>query len=160
MLSSGIFPSRLKFAEVKPLFKTGEKNNICNYQPISLLTSFSKIFEKVIHKRLIQHINNNQILTATQFGFRYKSSTDLAAYTLTHEILTALNNKITVGGIFCDLHKAFDCVNHNILQSKMVFYGIVGKTGNLIKSYLQDRYQRVVLKKRHNKLLLGMGTNN
>ena len=113
----------------------------------------------VIRNRLTQHINNNQILTAAQFGFRYKSSTDLAAYTLTHEILTALNNKITVGGIFCDLHKAFDCVNHGTLLSKMEFYGIVGKTGSLIKSYLQNRY-RVVIKKRHSKLLLGMGTDN
>ena len=66
-------------------------------------------------------------------------------FTLTHEILTALNNKITVG-IFCDLHKAFDCVNHGILLSKMEFYGIVGKTGNLIQSSLQNRYQRVVIK--------------
>ena len=71
-------------------------------------------------------------------------------------ILTALNNKITVGGIFCDLHKAFDCVNHGMLPSKMEFYGIVGRTGNLIKSYLQNRYQRVMIKKGHSKLLLGM----
>ena len=159
MLSSGVFPSRLKFAEVKPLFKTGEKNNICNYKTISLLTSFSKIFEKVIHNRLTQHINNNQIPTAAQFGFRYKSSRDLAAYALTHEILTALNNKITVGGIFCDLHKAFDCVNHGTLMSKMEFYGIAGRTGNLIKSYLQNRYQRVVIKK-DSKLLLVMRTDH
>ena len=108
------------------------------------LTSFLKIFEKVIYNRLIQYINNNQILTAAQFGFRYKSSTDLAAYALTHEILTTLNN---IGGIFCDLHEAFDCVNHGILLSKMEFYGIVGRTGNLIKSYLQNRYQRVMIKK-------------
>jgi hypothetical protein len=67
----------------------------------------------------------------------------LASYTLTQEILTALNNRIKVGGIFCDLHKAFDCVNHDILLSKMEFYGILGKANNLIKPYLQDRYQRV-----------------
>ena len=66
---------------------------------------------------------------------------------MTQEILTALNNKIKVGGIFCDLHRAFDCVNHDILLSKMEFYGILGKTNNLIKSYLQNRYQRVHIKK-------------
>jgi hypothetical protein len=68
MLSTSTFPNRLKFSEVKPLFKMGEKNNISNYRPISLLTSFTKIFEKVIFNRLIQHINNNQILSNAQFG--------------------------------------------------------------------------------------------
>lgn len=96
---------------------------------------------------MLQHINNNQILTRAQFGFRHKSSTDLASYTLTQEILTALNNKMKAGGILCDLHKAFDCVNHNILLSKMEFYGIIGKANTLIKSYLQNIYQRVQIKK-------------
>jgi len=65
----------------------------------------------------------------------------LASYTLTQEKLTALNNKHKAGGIFCDLHKAFDCVNHDILLSKIEFYGIVGKDNNLLKSYLRDRVQ-------------------
>jgi hypothetical protein len=77
----------------------------------------------------------------------------LATYKLTQEILTALNNKSKVGGIFCDLHKAFDCVNHNILLSKLEFYGIFGKFNTLIKSYLLNRYQSPD-KKRFNKLLL------
>ena len=71
----------------------------------------------------------------------------MASYTLTQEILTVLNNKINVGGIFCDLHKAFDWVNHDILSSKMEFYGIISKANNLIKSYLQNRYQRILIKK-------------
>jgi hypothetical protein len=64
---------------------------------------------------------------------------------LTKNILTALNNKLLVGGIFCDLHKAFDCVNDDILLSKMEFYGISGKANNLIKSYLQGRCQRTLV---------------
>jgi hypothetical protein len=64
---------------------------------------------------------------------------------LTINILTALNNKLLVGGIFCDLHKAFDCVNHDVLLSKMEFYGISGKANNLIKSYLQGRCQRTLV---------------
>jgi hypothetical protein len=145
MLSSGIFPMRLKFSEIKRIFKNGDKNYTSNYRPISLLTSFSKIFEKVIYKRLYQHINNNHILVDEQFGFRRTSSTDIATYNLTKNLLTALNNIMAVGGIFCDIHKAFDCINYDILLSKMEFYGMSGKANNLIKSCVQDRYQRVLV---------------
>jgi hypothetical protein len=69
-LSTGIFPDRLKFSEIKPIYKKGEKNLISNYRPMSLLTSFSKIFEKVIYGRLIKHVVNNNILVNEQFGFR------------------------------------------------------------------------------------------
>jgi len=80
---------------------------------------------------LYHHINNNHILLNDQFGFRHASSTDIASYTLTTNILTALNNKLLDGGIFCNLHKAFDCVNHDSLLCKMEFYGISGKANNL-----------------------------
>ena len=71
-------------------------------------------------------------MASEQFGFRHNSSMDLASYTLIQEVLTALNNKTKVGGIFCNLQKAFDCVIHNILLSEMKFYGISGKTNNKI----------------------------
>jgi hypothetical protein len=83
MLSSGIFPTRLKFSKGKPIFKKGDKNDASNYRPVSLLAYFSKIFEKVIYNRLYHRINNNQILVSEQFGFRHASSTDFASYELT-----------------------------------------------------------------------------
>ena len=72
-------------------------------------------------------------------------STENASYILLNEILTALNNKWMVGGIFCDLHKAFDCINHAVLLEKMKFHGVSGKFYNLVKSYLDGRYQKVIL---------------
>lgn len=116
-----------------------------NYQPISSLTSFSKVFEKIIYERLLQHIEINNFLVEEQFRFRPSASTDKASYRLTEEILNALNNRTMVGGIFCDLQKAFDCVNHNILLTKLEFYGTTRTSLKLIKSYPEGRYQRVIL---------------
>jgi len=75
ILSTGTFPNRLKFSEVKPLYKEGDKTEFSNYRPISLLTSFSKIIEKIIYKRLYCHLINNNILVNEQFGFREKLCT-------------------------------------------------------------------------------------
>ena len=102
--------------------------------------------EKVIYTRLYQHINQNNILATEQYGFRNNSSTERASFKLINEILlAALNDKLTVGGIFCGLEKAFDSVNHDILLSKREFYGFKGKTNAWLRSYLSDRYQRVLI---------------
>jgi hypothetical protein len=102
-LSSGIFPDRLKHSIVIPVHKRGDKNNVSNYRQVSLLTSFSKIFENVICKRLIDHLLTNNILTKSQFGFKKNTSTTNATYKLINGILQALNNKKKCGGIFFDL---------------------------------------------------------
>jgi hypothetical protein len=80
-----------------------------------------------------------------QYGFRTNLKTDNAAYHLTNEILNGLNNKMLVGAIFCDLEKAFDCVNHKILLTKLEFYGITGNHYKLYKAYLKNQYQRTLL---------------
>ena len=144
-LAPRTFPDRLKYSEIKPIYKKGAKTLITNYRPISLLPVFSNIFEKVIYKRLYCHLTLNSILVKEQFGFRYNSSTETAIYTFINNILSSLNNRIIVDGLFCDLQKAFDCVNYNILLSKMEFYGITGVSNKLMESYLRDRYQRVII---------------
>jgi len=90
---SGIFPSRLKYATVKPLLKKGNKESVANYRPISLLTSFSKVLERLIYDRLLNHIQTNNILRAEQFGFKVSLSTEKASYKLIDDILNALNSK-------------------------------------------------------------------
>jgi hypothetical protein len=92
---------------IKPLYKKGDKNNMANYKPISLLTSFSKVFEKVIYVRLLKHINNNNILVHEQFGFRLKSSTEITAYNLITELLNALNNNKNGWRYFLRFRKGF-----------------------------------------------------
>jgi len=87
----------------------------------------------------------NNILVQEQYGFRTHSSTEQAAFTLINSILTAMNNNQMVGGIFCDLQKAFNCVSHKIVLEKLEFYGVEGKFKTLIESYLTCRYQRVAL---------------
>ena len=143
ILSTGVFSDRLKFSEVRPLYKTGDKTEFSNYRPISLLTSFSKIIEKIIFKRLYNYLNDNNILVDHQYGFRKKLSTETTIYTLLNNVLLSLERRNFVGGIFCDLQKAFYCVNREILWDKMKLYGISGIPKKLMKFYLENRYQRI-----------------
>jgi len=87
----------------------------------------------------------NSILVKELFGFKCNNSTEIAIYTLINNILSSLNNKIIVGGLFCDLPKAFDFINYDILLLKMKFYVISGVANKLMESYLRNRYWRVVI---------------
>jgi hypothetical protein len=147
LIEEYVFPDRIKYAIVKPIYKKGYKQDISNYRPISLLNSFSKVFERITHNRLYTHFDMNNILAQEQFGFRTHHSTEQAAFSLINCILTAMNNNQIVGGIFCDPQKAFDCVKNKIPLDKLQFYAIDSKFKTSIESYLTDRYQKVTLNK-------------
>ena len=91
ILSSGIFPTSLKYAVIKPTFKNGDRSDMSNYRPIYLLHSFSKVFENVLYVRIYQYLINNNILVDEQFGLRTNSSTNTATFNLMNEIIDALN---------------------------------------------------------------------
>ena len=138
-----IVPDQLKQAYITPIFKSGDPSLFSNYRPISVLSVFSKIFERLLHNRLIKYFDENNILEDSQFGFRKSYSTELAlAYTL-DRITTEIDNKNHVIGLFLDFRKAFDTVNHEILLKKLYHYGIRGNQHRLISNYLNQRSQIV-----------------
>ena len=110
--------------------------NYTNYRTIYILPNFSKVFEKAIYSRLSEYLINNKLLVENQYGFQKGLATDKAIFKLINEILNSLNNKMKVGGIFHDLQKAFDSVNHELLLDKIQNYGIKGKAKTLLESYL------------------------
>ena len=142
---TGIFPNNMKTAKVIPIFKNGDKNQFNNYRPISLLSQFSKILEKLFVERLDSFIDKHHLLTEHQYGFRAKRSTAMAVVELTENISTAINNKEYMVGVFIDLQKAFDTIDHNILFKKLYRYGIRGIALSWLKSYLSNRTQYVNL---------------
>ena len=144
-LMNGIFPDRMKIARVIPLFKNGDVKEFSNYRPVSILPQFYKILEMVFHNRLMSFINDKQILNNSQFGFRKNMSTALAIIELVEEITTAIDEGKTTVGVFIDLKKAFDTVDHNILVKKLEHYGIRGLAKNWVCSYLENRRQYVCI---------------
>ena len=133
----------MKIAKVCPIYKSGDKSDLSNYRPISILSCFSKIFEKIIANRLNSYIDKEKILSRCQFGFRKQHSTYMAMLKLYDKISEAIDKNEFCVGIFVDLSKAFDTLDHSILIEKLNFYGVRGIPNLLLKSFLTDRYQYV-----------------
>ena len=142
-LSEGVFPNELKIAKVLPLYKANDPSMFNNYRPISLLSVFSKILEKLMYDRLYQYLIKFNILYAFQFGFQKHKSTYMAIICLAERLITAIEKGEIGIGIFIDFRKAFDTVDHSILLEKLNHYGIRGSALQWLQSYLCDRQQFV-----------------
>ena len=141
--SKGIFPGKLKMVKVVPLHKGGSTQDLKNFRPISLLSIFDKIIEKIMHKRLYHFLEQNNILFENQFGFRKNNSTSYALMEITQKIKESVEKGKFGCGIFIDVRKAFDTVNHSILLKKLEHYGVRGILLQWFRSYLTERKQYV-----------------
>jgi hypothetical protein len=144
-IKSGEFPTLWKSAKVIALFKKGSPNYPENYRPISLLDGFSKIFERIVYDRMISFINKHKIIYIRQYGFRKELSTTFALIDAIDNIKEHLDNNKHVVGIFLDVEKAFDCIDHDTLIKKLHNYGFRGIFLKFIRSYLTNRKQYTYL---------------
>lgn len=142
-LAEGIFPEAFKKAVVHPIFKSGDRDNVTNYRPISVLTTLSKILEKILNIRLLSYLERNNLLSCNQFGFRKAISTEDAVMELTNKIVKNLDKKTKMIGIFLDLSKAFDTVSVPLLLAKMENIGVRGPALKIFQDYLSNRSQCV-----------------
>ena len=139
----GIFPEILTIAPISPIHKKEDTVTVSNYRPISLLSVFSKIFEKAMYHRIYSFLCKYKLINTNQFGFRSNHSTEHALISLIETIKKFLDNDEIVCGVFIDLQKAFDTVNHEILLEKLNHYGIRSKENNWFRSFLINRKQHV-----------------
>ena len=140
-INSGTFPTKLKSAEVHPIYKKGDKTLTTNHRPISILSPFSKILERHIHTKLTNFITKFNILHPFQFDFRTNSSTEMALTQIVEEISENIEKGETTCSVFLDLATAFDTVDHQILLNKLYKYGVRGLPAKLIQDYLTNRTQ-------------------
>ena len=140
--NKGIYHENLKIAKTIPTFKENGSNLECsNHRPISLLSNINKIFEKLMHERIYKFITDHNCIYEL-----HGHSTTHALISLTEQIRKALNSNKYVGGVFIDLKKAFDTVDHKILLGKLEHYGIRGVANDWFRSYLSNRRQFVSIK--------------
>ena len=143
-LAKGVFPDKLKRARVTPIFKKGNNTLVTNYRPISVLPCFSKLLERIMYNRLYKFVLENNILYQKQFGFQNAHSTEHAILQSVNQIIEAFSQGKYTLGVFLDLSKTFDTVNHNILLEKLKAYGIQPENLKWFRSYLSNRKQFIL----------------
>ena len=142
-IEKGVFPNVLKIARVTPRFKDGDPSDISNYRPISVLLYFSKILERIMYNRFDKYLTTEKLLYLKQFDFQTGLSTEHAIVKLVDQIYQSFEKHHYTLGVFIDLSKAFDTVDHTILIRKLEMYGIKGINLAWFRSYLTNRIQYI-----------------
>ena len=142
-LKSGEYPDDWKLAKVSPVFKAGERNDPNNYRPISILSTISRVFEKLVYEQIYNYLTKNNLLDSRQSGFRSLHSTVTVLLDLTNQWCFNIDRGLVSGILFLDLKKAFDTVDHQLLPTKLEYIGIRGHALEWFKSYLESRFQIV-----------------
>ena len=158
-ISTGIVPDKLKIAKVIPIYKKDSPELFSNYRPVSVLPCFSKILERLVFNPCMNYLDTHDILNKKQFRFRYNHSTYMAIFELVDKISMAVENNETTVGIFLDLSKAFDTIDHNILSYKLEYYAFRGNILKWFTDYLYNRKQYVLYnscKSNHKNILCGV----
>lgn len=143
MLDRGVFPEILKLAKIVPIYKKGDTEKVENFRPIALLSVISKIVERILFDKIISFLTSNNILHSAQHGFLKNRSTTTAIHDFLSKLYDSVGKNMKTLGIFMDLSKAFDLVNHELLLEKLIAYGLRGQVNNLLRSYLTNRAQVV-----------------
>ena len=142
-LSTSTVPTLWKSAKVNPIFKSGNPDLVENYRPISILPILSKLLERTVHDQLYSYLENNNLLSDCQFGFRKRRSTKLAATLLCDSVRKSFEDGLLVGCLFLDLSKAFDTMGHSIILEKLILHGVLGPELSWVTDYLFNRTQTV-----------------
>ena len=142
-LQNNKFPSRFKQCRVIPIFKSGNRMECDNYRPISLLSSISKVLEKIVAEKLLHHLMSNDLLYNFQFGFIPTRTTEQNLIHIVNYISQAMNENMYCIGVFLDLKKAFDVCSHEILLKKLLKMGVRENSYEWFSSYLSGRSQCV-----------------
>ena len=138
-IENGYFPEELKMGCITPVFKKGDKTSVSSYRPVCSLSSFSKILERIIYDRMLKFIDVHKIFSESQFGFRKGVSTETALIDFIDYVHKGLTAKHYVGAVFMDLSKAFDVMDHDILETKLQHYGFRGTFLEFLMSFVRNR---------------------
>ena len=150
-IDEGEFASELKHADIFPIHKKKDKSDIRNYRPVSILSNYSKVYERLIYNKPYQHFEN--ILFLSQCGFRKEFSTQHCLLVLIEKFKEAIDTGNKFGALLTDLSKAFDCLDHSLLVAKLHWYGLSPLSLKLIFSYFSNRIHRTKIKEFFNNRL-------